>query len=215
MIEQDGPTGESPAVVAPSGMPLLSAGAHRRPTEGACVMEYVSVLAGARWSDHPRCTDPALAELARRVNDDVGAASRPALAALAPRLVGAVGRRALPDVVILAVARTGLELAPEDTVLLRTRRLALARIERASADRQRTGLLEWGRIPGAVLLGNAYAHLGRVLRERPRPERDAVRIRALAAAIEDVRHHVGAPEDGRPGVVAARPAQQASSGSSR
>jgi hypothetical protein len=121
----------------------------------------------------------------------------------------------VPDVVISAVARTGLEVAPDDRVLLRTRRLALARTEPASNERLPTGLLGLGRIPGAVALGTAYAHLGRVLGERPRAERDAVRIRALAAAIEDVRHHVGAPEDGRSGVGAAPPVEQTVSGSSR
>ena len=30
----------------PEGMPVLTAGGHRGPEHGACVMEYVSVLAG-------------------------------------------------------------------------------------------------------------------------------------------------------------------------
>ena len=50
-------------------------------------MEYVSVLAGAPFTDHPRCTHPALATLARLVNDwidDDGARSE--LARLAPDL---------------------------------------------------------------------------------------------------------------------------------
>jgi hypothetical protein len=33
-------------------------------------MEYVSVLAGERFGDRPRCTHPALALLARMVNDE-------------------------------------------------------------------------------------------------------------------------------------------------
>ncbi len=60
--------------------------------DGACVMEFVSVLAGESWSDSPACTDRALAALARRINDDVGPNGRTALATLAPRLVGAVDR---------------------------------------------------------------------------------------------------------------------------
>lgn len=62
------------------GLPVLSAGRHRRPDQGSCVKEYVSVLAGGPWSDRPRCTDRALGELARRVDDDVHADSRSALA---------------------------------------------------------------------------------------------------------------------------------------
>ena len=49
-------------------------------------MEYVSVLAGAPFSDHPRGTDPTLAALARLVNDACTDAGRPLLAALAPQL---------------------------------------------------------------------------------------------------------------------------------
>jgi len=53
-------------------------------------MEYVSVLAGAPFSDHPRCTHPALAALARMVNDAVrDDAVRSELALLAPDLIGA------------------------------------------------------------------------------------------------------------------------------
>ena len=69
----------------PDQLPLLQRGRHRRPEDGACVMEYVSVLAGAPFTDHPRCTHPALATLARLVNDwidDDGARSE--LARLAP-----------------------------------------------------------------------------------------------------------------------------------
>jgi hypothetical protein len=54
---------------APNQLPLLQRGHHRRPEDGACVMEYVSVLAGGKFTDHPRCTHPALATLARLVND--------------------------------------------------------------------------------------------------------------------------------------------------
>ena len=50
----------------PSVMPILSAGRHRSPRQGACFMEFASYLAGERWSDHPACTHPLLAALARR-----------------------------------------------------------------------------------------------------------------------------------------------------
>ncbi len=51
-------------------------------------MEYVSVLAGAPFSDHPRGTDPTLAALARLVNDACTDAGRPLLATFAPQLAG-------------------------------------------------------------------------------------------------------------------------------
>ncbi|WP_182111854.1 hypothetical protein [Actinotalea sp. JY-7876] len=72
----------------PDGLPLLAAGRHRRPSQGACLMELVSVLAGERWSDAPPCTYPLLARLARLVNDATSDEARPRLALLAPSLVG-------------------------------------------------------------------------------------------------------------------------------
>ena len=53
----------------PELVPVLSRGKHRSPRHGACFMELASYLAGERWSDHPACTHPLLAALARDVND--------------------------------------------------------------------------------------------------------------------------------------------------
>ena len=73
---------------APNQLPLLQRGHHRRPEDGACVMEYVSVLAGGKFTDHPRCTHPALATLARLVNDWIDDDEvRSELALLAPDLI--------------------------------------------------------------------------------------------------------------------------------
>jgi hypothetical protein len=85
----------------PDQLPLLEAGAHLHPSDGACLMEYVSVLAGEGFSDHPRCTDPLLAHLARMVNDATSDAGRPLLARFAPDLAGAGrgGPRVAPVVV--------------------------------------------------------------------------------------------------------------------
>lgn len=74
---------------APDG--LLSRGHHVGPSHGSCLMEYVSLLAGERFSDRPQCTHPALACLARHVNDNVGDGRRGELVRLAPGLVGAAG----------------------------------------------------------------------------------------------------------------------------
>lgn len=76
------------SATTPDGLPLLAAGRHRRPRDGACLMELVSVLAGERWTDAPRCTHPLLARLARLVNDATSDDARPRLARLAPSLVG-------------------------------------------------------------------------------------------------------------------------------
>jgi hypothetical protein len=54
-------------------------------------MEYASVLAGERFSDSPRCTDPVLAAVARCVNDYSTDAARQRLAPLAGDLTTANG----------------------------------------------------------------------------------------------------------------------------
>jgi hypothetical protein len=56
--------------------------------EGACCMEVASLIAGERWSDHPRCTHPLLAGLSRHVNDYTSDQDRHLLAPLIPSLVG-------------------------------------------------------------------------------------------------------------------------------
>jgi hypothetical protein len=72
----------------PDGVPVLSRGRHRNPTKGACFMEMASYLAGERWSDHPKCTHPVLASLARCTNDALGDVRRQELAMMIPEVVG-------------------------------------------------------------------------------------------------------------------------------
>lgn len=72
----------------PDFMPMLARGRHRNPRKGACFMEMASYLAGERWSDHPRCTQPVVATLARAVNDCVSDEARQRLTPLIPRVVG-------------------------------------------------------------------------------------------------------------------------------
>jgi len=76
------------SVSSPEMLPILSRGKHRSMRKGACFMEMASVLAGERWSDHPRCTQPLLAELARHVNDCTSDDNRHQLAELIPSVVG-------------------------------------------------------------------------------------------------------------------------------
>jgi hypothetical protein len=54
-------------------------------------MELASYLAGERWSDHPACTHPLLAQLARDVNDYTSDAARGRLAGLIPSVIGLTG----------------------------------------------------------------------------------------------------------------------------
>jgi hypothetical protein len=75
-------------------------------------MELASYLAGERWSDHPACTHPLLAALARDVNDYTSDAARGRLAGLIPSVIGVTGDDLHIDArVALLCARTALPVA--------------------------------------------------------------------------------------------------------
>ena len=96
----------------PELVPVLSRGKHRNPRQGACFMEMASYLAGERWSDHPACTHPLLAALARDVNDYTSDAARGQLAPLIPSVIGLTGDDLHIDArIALACARMALPVA--------------------------------------------------------------------------------------------------------
>ncbi|MDP9028330.1 MAG: hypothetical protein M3N46_12425 [Actinomycetota bacterium] len=100
------------AIDIPQLVPTLSAGRHRSARRGACFMEFASFLAGERWSDHPRCTDPVLATLARAVNDTVSDERRSELVTDIPRVIGLRGDELrLGLVVALRAATCALPVA--------------------------------------------------------------------------------------------------------
>ena len=138
----------------PDGIPVLSRGRHRSPRRGACFMELASVLAGERWSDHPSCTHPLLAEVARRVNDRVNDAERQELLLLVPSVVGRRGDdRTWLTVAVAASASVVLDVTePTQRVLagglLQAESLCGDDPELAETKRQARAALEL--IPGAV-----------------------------------------------------------------
>lgn len=96
-------------------LPMLGRGKHRNPKRGACFMELASYLAGERWSDHPKCTHPLLAMLARAVNDLTVDAERPKLAPLIPSVIGLTSDDPRWDAQIsLRAAWAALSVAPAD-----------------------------------------------------------------------------------------------------
>jgi hypothetical protein len=102
-------------VQTPGMLPVLSRGRHRNPRKGGCFMELASYLAGERWSDHPACTHPLLAALARHVNDLTTDAGRPALAPLIPSVIGLRSADARVDVrLALLAATTALPVVSEE-----------------------------------------------------------------------------------------------------
>ena len=104
----------SPVPFVPELVPVLSAGKHRNPRKGACFMEMASFLAGERWSDHPRCTHPLLASMARLVNDALDDDERPRIAGLVPDVVGLTSTDFGVDVAIATrAAAAALPIAPQ------------------------------------------------------------------------------------------------------
>ena len=103
----------SPQADLPDLVPVLSAGRHRNPRKGACFMEMASYLAGEKWSDHPACTHPLLASLARMVNDCLSDEDRPRIAGFIPDVVGLTSDDLEVDVAIaIRAAAAALPIAP-------------------------------------------------------------------------------------------------------
>lgn len=75
----------------PDFMPTIKSGCHDDPSEGACVMEYVSFITGGEFTDLPTCTPYHLALLAQNCNDAMSSDEERArlLTPLIPRLLGA------------------------------------------------------------------------------------------------------------------------------
>ena len=97
----------------PEGLPTLAKGAHQPGDGKACVMEYVALLNGESWTDHPECTHPVLAEVSRSVNDRMADENRHLLVPLIGRLFGTSATGSLADRKHLAV---GLAIFSADRV---------------------------------------------------------------------------------------------------
>lgn len=96
-------------------------------------MEFASYLAGERWSDHPQCTHPLLAELARRVNDHTSDGARSRLVELIPSVIGVTTSDVRLDArIALRCAREALPVAsaPRQTVMA----VSILSAERVLAD---------------------------------------------------------------------------------
>jgi hypothetical protein len=184
------------------GLPTLAAGAHVVPEDGACLMEYVSVLAGATFSDHPRCTDPTLAALARLVNDACTDAGRAPLIVLAPDLAaaGPAGASRTAAVVLATVQSASAETG-EPAVLRRHVRRAGRRYDRVTGVGPLATVARY--LDPLHRLGAARRRLEAsvtALCTIPGPQRDAALRRTLAAAATAACHPraAGPPGAGTP-----------------
>jgi hypothetical protein len=166
----------------PALLPTLSRGKHRSPRKGACFMEFASLLAGERWSDHPACTHPLLAAVARQVNDHTSDAGRARLVELIPSVVGLTGDDLHIDAQIaVASARLALPVAAAE----RQRVLAVGVLscERVLADLDRRPLGELAETSRIALaqVPHAAEWAARFTRAAPRSALSAKRFRQHAA----------------------------------
>jgi hypothetical protein len=93
-------------------MPILARGSHAHPRGGGCFAEVAAAVGTGRWTDHPACLPPVLAEVVRGVNDRTSAAARTALAPLIPWAIGRPARPAdlAADVAVVTALTVGLEV---------------------------------------------------------------------------------------------------------
>lgn len=122
-------------------------------------MEYASLLAGERWSDHPRCTHPLLGGVARAVNDRTSDEARASLVRMIPSVIGLHGDDPRVDIgIALRCAAMALPVAAE----YRQRALVVGIL----AGRRVLAVLEDGG-PSAIDLSGPLEHTRRALIRAP------------------------------------------------
>lgn len=163
-------------------VPILSRGRHRDPRRGACFMEYASLLAGVEWSDHPDCTDPLLALVAREVNDEISDPARVELVPMVPSAIGTIPNdpRFAPSVVIRCVELVLPVVSPQfrETLMSALRR---ARQVLADLDSGRRSSRYSAEAP-LVIAGTI-----RAVTDFRAPDADRLLLRLLTDAIEEAR----------------------------
>jgi hypothetical protein len=174
---------------------VLSAGKHRNPRKGACFMEFASYLAGEKWSDHPRCTHPLLASMARLVNDALRDEERPRIAPLVPDVVGLTGDDLEIDVALaIRAAATALPVASATrqnvlAVGLLTAHRMLRQVPGEHPDLDRQFAQAWAEVPDAAAWARRYARDSRVservFRRQTAPHIVAYAVEGIAVACID------------------------------
>jgi hypothetical protein len=75
----------------------LKSGLHNPNSHEMCVMEAVAMMAGERWSDHPKCASPVISAFLRSYNDSVSDEVRQTLKQYIPRLIGTAGSKDIEE----------------------------------------------------------------------------------------------------------------------
>lgn len=176
----------------PELLPFLSRGKHRNPKRGACFMEFASYLAGESWSDHPACTHPALASLARMVNDCSSDEARGRLVTLIPSVIGLTGDGTRTGIQVAArAASTALPIASEGRQralaagLLRCDELFASFGEEPSSAARSTIRRVLDGTPGATLWARDFLTVAGALHPRSIPLMTEAIIRTAVVGIAD------------------------------
>lgn len=121
-------------------------------------MEYASFLAAERWSDHPHCTHPLLAGVARGVNDHISDDSRSRLVGQVPSVIGLTGDDPRVDAgIAIRCAATALPVVAENRQRALAAGLLAVRRVLESLDVERRSTLDT-----TELLEHAHDALSRV-----------------------------------------------------
>jgi hypothetical protein len=115
-------------------------------------MEYASILAGANFSDHPKCTHPLLAQVARTVNDALDDDNRQHVAPLVPQVIEV--RNPAVDVtaaLVAALTDSALRYEPSSRRLVRFHRRAVRRSRATGLGHWAAALSEPGYRTGAAI----------------------------------------------------------------
>jgi hypothetical protein len=110
----------------------LSKGKHLSPEHGACVMELASMLAGERFSDHPRSVSRPIASFLRSYNDLLDDERRQDLYAYASLTVGTTAPREVENARIERLIAWG-----DETWERRSSRSFIGRLKRSRVKKER------------------------------------------------------------------------------
>jgi hypothetical protein len=155
-------------------------------------MEYASYLAGENWSDHPSCTDPALASLARMVNDCTSDEARGDLVSLIPSVIGLLGDGSTTGIRLAArAASVALPVASEGRQralaagLLRCDELLAGFGELETSPSRSMIRAALGATPGASTWAQEFLHSAGALNPRSIPLMSDAIIRTAVVGIAD------------------------------
>lgn len=181
--------------LVPDGVPVLSRGRHRNARKGACFMEMASFLAGEQWSDHPACTHPLLATVARCVNDLSDDQARQRLTPMINDVIGLhPSDPRVEPLIVATAARAALPVAAQErqnlmAVAILSAEVSLNRLNPGVAHGEPISAASaeaLARVPAAEAWARRFmasaGTTGQPLKERSAPKIAALAVESIATA---------------------------------